>query len=99
VLRRIFGHKKEEVTGERRKVFAEELNDLNSSPNIIRAIKPRIKAWSGQVAGMGERLGLCRLLVGKRERKRTLGRPMRKREDNIKIDLQDVGCGAWTGSM
>jgi hypothetical protein len=95
----MFGLKREEVTGEWRRLLKEELNDLNSSPNIIPVIKPRRKIWSGHAAGMGERLGLCRFLVGKHEGKRTLGRPRRRWEDNIKIDPQEVGYGTWTGSM
>jgi hypothetical protein len=78
VLRRIFGPNRDEVTGDWRKLHNEELNDLNSSPNIIRLIKPRRKIWSGHVAGVGEGLGFCRVLVGKREGKRTLGRPRRR---------------------
>jgi len=78
VLRREFGPNRDEVTGEWRKLLKEELNDLNSSPNIIRVIRPRIEIWSGHVAGRGEGLGFCRVLVGKREGKRTLGRPRRR---------------------
>ena len=54
--------------------------------------------WAGHVARMGERRGVCRVLVGKPEGKRPLGRPGRRWKDNIKMDLQEVGCGAWTGS-
>jgi len=99
VLRRIFGPRKEEVTGAWRKLHKEELNELNSSPNIIRVINPRSKISSGHVAGMGKRLGLCRVLVGKREGNRTLGRPRRRWEDNSKLDLQEVVYGVCTGSM
>ena len=99
MLRRIFGSKREEVTGEWRKPLKEELNDLNSSPNIIRAINPRRKIRSGHVASVGKRLGFCRVLVGKLEGKRTLGRLRRRWENNSKLDLQEVGCGVWTGSM
>jgi hypothetical protein len=94
VLKRIFGPKRDEVTREWRKLLKEELNDLNSSPNIMRVIRPRRKRWVGHAAGMRERIGLCRVLVGKREGKRTLGRPRRRWED-IKIDLQEVGCGGY----
>ena len=82
-------------TGNRvwRKPHNEELNDLYSSPIIIRTNKSRRMRWAGHVARMGERRGVCRVLVGKPEGKRPLGRPRRKWEDNIKIDLQEVGCG------
>ena len=92
VLRRIFGPKRDEVTGEWRKLYNEELNDLYSSPNIVRVIKSRIMRWDGHVARMGERRGLYRVLVGKREVKRPLGRPRRRWADDIKMDLQEVGC-------
>jgi len=93
VLRRIFGPKRDEVTGEWRKLHIEELNDLYSSTNIVRVIKSRRMRLAGHVARMGERRGLCRVLVGKREGKRPLGRPRRRWEDNTKMDLQEVGCG------
>jgi len=93
VLRRIFGAKRDEVTGEWRKLHNEELNDLYCSSNIVRVIKSRRMRWAGHVARMGERRGVYRVLVGKPEGKRPLGRPRRKREDNIKMDLQEVGCG------
>ena len=70
----------------------EELNDLYSSPNIVWVIKSRMK-WAGNVACMGERRGIFRVLVGKPESKRPLGRPRCRWEDNIKMDLQEVGCG------
>jgi hypothetical protein len=75
----------------------EELIDLYSSPNIIRVIKSRRKRWAGHVARMGEGRGSYRILVGRPEGSRPLGRPRRKWEDNIKMDLQKVGWGAWTG--
>jgi len=93
VLRRIFGPKRDEVTGEWIKLQNEELNDLYSSPNIIRVIKSRRMRWIGHVAHTGERTGVYRVLVGKPERNRRLGRPRRKWEDNIKMDFQEVGCG------
>jgi len=93
VLRGIFGPKRDEVTGEWRKLHNEELNDLYCSPNIVRVIKSRRMRWAGHVARMGERRGVYRVLVGKPEGKRPLGRPRRRWEDNIKIDLQEVGCG------
>ena len=70
----------------------EELNDLYSSPNIVRVIKSRIMRWAGHVARMGERRGVYRVLVGKPDGKRPLGRRRRRCEDNIKTDLQEVGC-------
>jgi len=73
VLRRIFGPKRGEVTREWRKLHNEELNDLYSSPNIVRVIKSR--RWTGHLARMGERRGVYRFLVGKTERKRPRGRP------------------------
>ena len=93
VLRRIFGPRRDEVTGERRRLHNEGLNDLYSSPNIVRVIKSRRMGWAGHVARMGEERGAYRVLVGKPEGKRPLGRPRRRWEDNIKIDLQEVGCG------
>jgi hypothetical protein len=93
VLRRILGPKKEEVTGEWRKLHNEELNDLYSSPNIVRVVKSRSMRWAWHVACMGERRGVYRVLVGKPEGKRPLGRPWRRWEDNIKMDLQEVGWG------
>ena len=88
VLRRIFGPKRDEVTGELRKLHKEELNDLYSSPNIVRVIKSRRMRWSGHVARMGDRRGVFRVLVGKPEGKRPLGRPRLRWEDNIRMDLQ-----------
>jgi hypothetical protein len=76
-----------EVTGEWRKLHNEELPDLYSSPSIIRIIKSRSMRWAGHVARMGEKRNACRLLVGKPERKRPLGRPRRRWVDNIRMDL------------
>jgi len=92
VLRRIFGSKKEEVTGEWRKLHNEALNDQYSSPNIFQVIKLRRMSWVGRVACMGARRGVYGVLGGKPEGKRQLQRPRRRWEDNIKIDLQEVGC-------
>ena len=93
VLRRIFGPKRDGVTGEWIKLHNEELSDLYCSLNIVRMIKSRRMRWVGYVARMGERRDVYRVLVGKPEGKRPLGRPMRRWEDNIKMDLQKVGCG------
>ena len=93
VLRRIFGPKRDGVTGEWRKLHNKELNDLYVSPNIVWEIKSRRMRWAGHVARMGEWRGVYRVLVGKHEGKRPLGGPRRRWEDNIKMDLQEVGCG------
>jgi len=93
VLMRIFGPKRDEVTRDWRKLHNEEPNDLYSSPNIVWVIKSRRMSWVGHVAHMGERRGVDRILVGKSEGKRPLGRPRHRWEDNIKMDLQEVGCG------
>ena len=90
---RIFGPKRDEVTRDWRKLHNEEPNDLYSSPNIVWVIKSRRMSWVGHVAHMGERRGVDRILVGKSEGKRPLGRPRHRWEDNIKMDLQEVGCG------
>jgi transcription termination factor 2 len=92
VLRRIFGPKRDEVTGEWSKLHNEELNDLYSSPNIVRMIKSRRMRWAGHVARMEERRRVYRILVGKPEGKGPPGRPGRRWEDNIKMDLEEVGC-------
>ena len=78
VLRRIFGPRRNEVTGEWRRLHNEELNDLYCSPNIVRVIKSRRMRWAGNVARMGEERGVYRVLVGKPEGKRPLGRPRRR---------------------
>ena len=88
VLRRIFGPRSDEVTGEWRKLHNEELNDLYSSPNIDKISKNEI---GGACSAYGERRGVYRVLVGKPEGKRPLGRPRHSWED-IKMDLQEVGC-------
>jgi len=92
VLRRIFGTRRDEVTGEWRRWHNEELNDLYSSPNIVLVIKSRRMRWAGHVARMGEERGVYRFLVGKPEGKRPLRRPRRRCVDNIRMDLQEVGC-------
>ena len=99
VLRKIFGPRRDEVTGEWRRLHNEELNDLYSSPNIVRVIKWRRMRWAGHMARMGEGSGVYRVLVGKPEGRRLLGRPRRRWVDNIRMDLQEVGCGYmdWIG--
>jgi hypothetical protein len=91
VLRRIFGPKRDEVTGEWRKMHNEELHNLYSSQNIIRQIK-RMR-WAGHVARMGEERKVYKVLVGKPEGKRSLGRPWRRWEDGIRMNLRDIGWG------
>jgi len=99
VLRRIFGSRRDEVTGGWRGLHNEELNDLYSSPNIVRAIKLRRMRWAGHVACMGEERGVYRVLVGKPEERRPLGRPRCRWMHNIRMDIQEVGCGYmdWIG--
>jgi hypothetical protein len=94
VLRRIFGPKRDEVTGERRKLHNEKLHNLYSSPNMIRQTKSRRTKWAGHVAGMGEERKLYKVLVEKPEGKRPLGKPRRRREDGIRIDLSEIGSGS-----
>jgi hypothetical protein len=94
VRRRIFGPKGDEVTGGCKKLHNEELHNLYSSPSIIRMIKSRRMMWAGHVARMGEKRNGYRILVGKPEGKRPLGRPRRKWVDNIEMDLREIG---WDG--
>jgi len=98
-FRRIFGPRTEDVTREWRKLHNEELNDLHSSLKIVRVIKSRRMGWAEHVARMGEGRGVCMVLVGKPEGRRPLGRPRRRWVDNIRLDLQEVGCGYmdWIG--
>jgi hypothetical protein len=91
VLRRIFGPERDEVTGEWRKLRNEELNDPYSLPNIVRVITSRRMRWAGHVARMGARICVYRVLVGKPEGKRPLGKSKCRWEDNIKIYLREVG--------
>jgi hypothetical protein len=95
VLRTIFGPKRDEVTGEWRRLHNKELCALYASPNIIRVIKSR---WAGHVARIGERGDAYRVLVGKPEGRRPLGKPRHRWEDNIKMDFREMGCGG-TGWM
>jgi hypothetical protein len=99
VLRRIFGPKRDEVTGGWRKLHNEELRDLYSLPSIIRIIKSRRMRWAGHVARMGENRNAYRLLVGKPKEKRPLGRPRRRWVDNITMDILEIGWGGvdWIG--
>jgi hypothetical protein len=93
VLRRIFGPKRDEVTGRWRKLHSGELHNLYSSPVIIRKIKSRIMRWAGHVAHMGEGRNVYRVLVGKPEGNRPLERPRHRWEDGIRMDLREVGWG------
>jgi len=99
VLRRIFGHRRDEVMGEWRRLHNEELNDLYPSPNIVRVIKSRRMRWAGHVTRMVDERGVYRFLVGKPEGKRLLERPRRRWVNNIRMDLMEVGCGYmnWIG--
>jgi len=91
VLRRTFGSKRDEVTGEWRKLHNEELNDMHCSSNIVWVIKSRIR-WARHVVRMGEKRSVYSVLVGRPEGKKPLGRARRRWEDNIKLDVQNVGC-------
>ena len=87
VLRRIFGPRRDEVTGEWRR-----LHNFYSTPNNVRVIKSRRIRWIGHVAHMGEERGVCRVLKGKPEGRRPLGRPRQRWADNIRMDLQEMVC-------
>jgi hypothetical protein len=93
VLRRIFGTKRDDVTGEWRKLHNEELHDLYCSSTIVLVIKSRSMRQARRVAQMGKGRGVYRVLVGKLEGNRPLGRPRCRWENYIKMDLQKVGCG------
>jgi hypothetical protein len=99
VLRRRFGPRRDEVTGEWTSLHNEELNDLFSSSIYVRGDKSRKMRWAGHVARMGEEMGVYRVLVGKPEERRPLVRPRSKWVYNIGMDLQEVGCGCmdWIG--
>jgi hypothetical protein len=99
VLRRIFGPKRDGVTGCCRKLHNEKLHNLYSSTSTIRIIKWRRMRWAGHVARMGEKRNVYRLLVGKPEGKIPLRRPRRRWIDNIKMDLLEIGLSVvdWIG--
>ena len=93
------GPRRDEVTGEWRRLHNEELNDFYCSPNYVRVIKWRRMRWAGHVERMGEERGVYRVMVWKREGRRPLGRPRCRLLDNIRMDLQEVGCRymGWIG--
>jgi hypothetical protein len=91
VLRKIFGPKRDEVTGKWRRLHNEELYDLYSLPNIIRVIKSRMMRWAEHIASVGERRGTFKVMVWKTDGNRPLGRARHRWEDNIKMDLQEIG--------
>jgi hypothetical protein len=93
VLRRIFGPKRDEVTGEWRKLPSEELHTFHSSPDIIRQIESRRMRWAGHVARMGDERKLYEVLVGNPVGKIPLGRPRLRWEDGIRMDLREIGFG------
>ena len=99
VLRRIFGPRRDEVKGEWRRLHNEELNDLYCSSNIVRVIKSKRMRWVGRVARMGEERGCIGSCWGIRREGNPLGRPRRRWVDNIRMDLQEVGCDYmdWIG--
>ena len=99
VLRRVFGPRRDELTGEWRRLHNEELNDLYSSPNIVLVIKSIRMRWAGHVARMGEERGCIGSWWGNRRERDHWGRPRRRWVDNIRMDLQEVGCGYmdWIG--
>ena len=99
VFRRVFGPNRDEVTGELTKLHNEELRDLYSLPNIVRVVKSTRMRWAGHVARMSEEKRVYRVLVGKPDGRRPLGRPRHRWVDNIRMDLQEVGCGymEWIG--
>jgi len=92
---KIFGPRRDEVTGEWRRLHNDELNDLYSSPNTVQVIKSRRMRWAGHVVRMGEERGVYRVFVGKLKGRR----PRRRWVDNIRMGLQEVGCGYmdWIG--
>jgi hypothetical protein len=97
VMRKVFGPKRDEVTGEWRKLHNEELSDPYSLPNIVRVVKSRRMRWAENVARMGEGRGVHRVLVGISEGKRPLRKSRHRWEDNIKMDLEEMDWEAWSG--
>jgi hypothetical protein len=97
VLRRIFGPKRDEVTGGCRKLHNKELHNVYFSQSVIRTMKSRRMIWAGHVARMDENRNAYRLFLGNTEGKRPLGRSRRRCVDNIKIDVGEIGCTVWTG--
>jgi hypothetical protein len=95
VLRRIFGPKRDVVSGELRKLHSKELHNLYSSPDIIRRIKLRRMRWVGHVACVGQERKVYKVLVGKLEGKRPLKRPRHRGEDWIRMELRQIGWCAW----
>jgi hypothetical protein len=93
VLRRIFGPKRDEVIGGWRKLHNEELHGLYSSPSIVKVMKAKKMRWAGHVARMGEVRGAYNILVRRPEGRRPLGRPRHRWDDNIKMDLWEIGFG------
>jgi hypothetical protein len=93
VLGRIFGPKRDEVMGEWRKMHNEGLGNLHSSQNIIRQVKSRRMRWARHVARLGEETKVYKVLVGKSEGKRPLGRPRRRWENGIRMDIREIGWG------
>jgi hypothetical protein len=93
VLRRIFGPKRNEIIGGWRKLHNEELHNLYSSTNVISTIKSRRMRWAGHEARIGKRRNAYKVLLGNAEEKTPLGRPRRSWEDNIKMDLREIGWG------
>jgi hypothetical protein len=94
---RIFGPNRDEVTGQCRKLHNGELHNLYSSPDIVRQIKSGRMGWAGHVARMGEGRNVYRVWMGKPEGKGPLGRPRRRWEDGVKMDLREIGWGVWSG--
>jgi hypothetical protein len=93
MLRGIFGPKRDEVTGGWRKLHNEELCNLYSFPSVIRMIMSRMMKWTGRVARIGAKRNAYRILMGKPEGKRPVGRPRCRWEDNVKMDLRKIGWG------
>jgi hypothetical protein len=99
VLRRMFGPKRDEVTGEWGKLHNEELHNLYSFPDIIRQIQSRRMRWMGHVARIGEERKAYKVLVGKPEGRKPLGRPRRRWEYGVRMDIREIGLGGvdWIG--